>query len=208
MFLPVGSPLSLSSSIPSSLAATPPSPAPLGTPGSGVSSGMNANALPFYPTSETVESVVGKWRGMTVLWEMIIVHLLHTHCVCSYTESALDDLDLNDFGVSALERSLESSTALPSVGVMLGISKSTLNLKCTHTEISLMDICLSLGGSQFQSSAPVNIPGSFSSSAPFTSPSPSPPVRPHASPFFSTHLPQPGQSESTFLGPSHSSLGL
>lgn len=60
MFLPVGSPLSLSSSIPSSLAATPPSPAPLGPPGPGVSSGMNANALPFYPTSETVESVVGK----------------------------------------------------------------------------------------------------------------------------------------------------
>lgn len=60
VFLPVGSPLSLSSSIPSSLAATPPSPAPLGPPGSSISSGMNANALPFYPTSETVESVVGK----------------------------------------------------------------------------------------------------------------------------------------------------
>lgn len=59
VFLPVGSPLSLSSSIPSSLAATPPSPAPLGPLGSGISSGMNANALPFYPTSETVESVVG-----------------------------------------------------------------------------------------------------------------------------------------------------
>uniref|UniRef100_A0A8C3GAP6 Unk zinc finger n=1 Tax=Cyclopterus lumpus TaxID=8103 RepID=A0A8C3GAP6_CYCLU len=156
VFLPVGSPLSLSSSIPSSLAATPPSPAPLGPPGSGIPSGMNANALPFYPSSETVESVV---------------------------ESALDDLDLNDFGVSVLERSLESSSALPGVGVMSG-------------------------GSQFQSSAPVNIPGSFSSSAPFCSPSPSPPIRPHTSPFFSSHLSQPGQSESTFLGPSHSSLGL
>ncbi|XP_012719553.2 RING finger protein unkempt homolog isoform X1 [Fundulus heteroclitus] len=156
VFLPVGSPLSLSSSIPSSLAATPPSPAALGPPGSGVSSGMNANALPFYPTSETVESVV---------------------------ESALDDLDLNDFGVSALERSLESSSGLPSVGVMLG-------------------------GSQIQSSAPVNIPGSFSSSAPFSSPSPSPPVRPQASPFFSSHASQPSLSESPFRGPSHSSLGL
>lgn len=41
--------------------------------------------------------------------------------VLCVTESALDDLDLNDFGVSALERSLESSSALPSVGVMLGI---------------------------------------------------------------------------------------
>uniref|UniRef100_A0A8C6WH13 Unk zinc finger n=1 Tax=Neogobius melanostomus TaxID=47308 RepID=A0A8C6WH13_9GOBI len=151
VFLPVGSPLSLSSSIPSSLAATPPSPATLGPAGLSFSSGMNANALPFYPTSETVESVV---------------------------ESALDDLDLNDFGVSALEKSLESS-----VGVMLG-------------------------GSQLQSSAPVNIPGSFSSSAPFGSPSPSPPIRPHASPFLSSHLSNPGQSESPFLGPSHSSLGL
>src|SRR4029434_3059963 len=44
-------------------------------------------------------------------------------CVCSCvmfgcvfllcTESALDDLDLNDFGVSALEKSLEGSSALP-----------------------------------------------------------------------------------------------
>uniref|UniRef100_A0A8C1HIN8 Unk zinc finger n=1 Tax=Cyprinus carpio carpio TaxID=630221 RepID=A0A8C1HIN8_CYPCA len=90
VFLPVGSPLSMSSSIPSSLAATPPSPAP-----PGLSSGMNANALPFYPTSDTVESVV---------------------------ESALDDLDLNDFGVSALEKSLESS-ALPSMGLN-GMSSS------------------------------------------------------------------------------------
>uniref|UniRef100_A0A8C7FSU6 Unk zinc finger n=1 Tax=Oncorhynchus kisutch TaxID=8019 RepID=A0A8C7FSU6_ONCKI len=112
VFLPVGSPLSLSSSVPSSLAATPPS----------LSSGMNANALPFYPTCDTVESVVG--------------------------------------------------------------------------------------GNQLQSSAPVNIPGSLCSSAPFSSPSPSPPIRVHQSPFFSAHLSQPGQSESSFLGPSHSSLGL
>uniref|UniRef100_A0A8C8JBB1 C3H1-type domain-containing protein n=1 Tax=Oncorhynchus tshawytscha TaxID=74940 RepID=A0A8C8JBB1_ONCTS len=116
VFLPVGSPLSLSSSVPSSLAATPPTPAP------GLSSGMNANALPFYPTCDTVESVVG--------------------------------------------------------------------------------------GNQLQSSAPVNIPGSLCSSAPFSSPSPSPPIRVHQSPFFSAHLSQPGQSESSFLGPSHSSLGL
>ncbi|XP_048869247.1 RING finger protein unkempt homolog isoform X2 [Brienomyrus brachyistius] len=147
VFLPVGSPLSMSSSVPSSLAATPPSPAPPGP-----SPGMNANALPFYPTSDTVESVV---------------------------ESALDDLDLNDFGMSALEKSLDSSTAAPIQG-----------------------------GSQLQSSAPVNIPGSFSSSAPFRSPSPSPPVRALTSPFLSAHLPQPGQSEGSFLGPSHSSLGL
>ncbi|XP_042306090.1 RING finger protein unkempt homolog isoform X2 [Sceloporus undulatus] len=54
--LPVGSPLtsSISSSITSSLAATPPSPA-----GTSSVPGMNANALPFYPTSDTVESVIG-----------------------------------------------------------------------------------------------------------------------------------------------------
>ncbi|XP_041733675.1 RING finger protein unkempt homolog [Coregonus clupeaformis] len=162
VFLPVGSPLSLSSSVPSSLAATPPSPAPPGplhqghhgAPTPGLSSGMNANALPFYPTSDTVESVV---------------------------ESALDDLDLNDFGMSALERSLDSSSAMPRA---------------------------MLGGNQLQSSAPVNIPGSLCSSAPFSSPSPSPPIRAHQSPFFSSHLSQPSQSESSFLGPSHSSLGL
>uniref|UniRef100_A0A674ERF4 Unk zinc finger n=1 Tax=Salmo trutta TaxID=8032 RepID=A0A674ERF4_SALTR len=144
VFLPVGSPLSLSSSVPSSLAATPPSPAPPGplhqghhlhhgAPAPGLFSGMNANALPFYPTSDTVESVV---------------------------ESALDDLDLNDFGMSALQKSLDSSSALPRA---------------------------MLGGNQLQSSAPVNIPGTLCSSAPFSSPS---------------------KSESSFLGPSHSSLGL
>ncbi|CAB1338176.1 unnamed protein product [Coregonus sp. 'balchen'] len=119
VFLPVGSPLSLSSSVPSSLAATPPSPAPPGplhqghhlhhgAPAPGLFSGMNANALPFYPTSDTVDSVVG----------------------------------------------------------------------------------------------------SLCSSAPFSSPSPSPPIRAHQSPFFSSHLSQPSKSESSFLGPSHSSLGL
>ncbi|KAM7334596.1 hypothetical protein ACRRTK_007916 [Alexandromys fortis] len=78
--LPVGSPLtsSISSSITSSLAATPPSPA-----GTSSAPGMNANALPFYPTSDTVESVI---------------------------ESALDDLDLNEFGVAALEKTFDSST--------------------------------------------------------------------------------------------------
>lgn len=141
-----------------------------------------------------------------------------------FSESALDDLDLNDFGVSALERSLESSSALPTVGVMLGIFFSFKNLEelneiemcvhcfaeCiyTHDDITAFCFLVFIGGSQFQSSAPVNIPGSFSTSAPFSSPSPSPPIRPHTSPFFSSHLSQPGQSESTFLGPSHSSLGL
>ncbi|KAG8509603.1 RING finger protein unkempt [Galemys pyrenaicus] len=152
--LPVGSPLtsSISSSITSSLAATPPSPA-----GASSVPGMNANALPFYPTSDTVESVI---------------------------ESALDDLDLNEFGVAALEKTFDSSTA-PRPG------------------------SITIGGSLLQSSAPVNIPGSLGSSASFHSASPSPPVS-----LSSHFLQQPqahlSQSESTFLGTSasHGSLGL
>ncbi|XP_062830046.1 RING finger protein unkempt homolog isoform X5 [Anolis carolinensis] len=64
--LPVGSPLtsSISSSITSSLAATPPSPA-----GTSSVPGMNANALPFYPTSDTVESVIGLNGMNSSIWE-------------------------------------------------------------------------------------------------------------------------------------------
>ncbi|XP_042658229.1 RING finger protein unkempt homolog isoform X8 [Tyto alba] len=64
--LPVGSPLtsSISSSITSSLAATPPSPA-----GTSSIPGMNANALPFYPTSDTVESVIGLNGMNSSIWE-------------------------------------------------------------------------------------------------------------------------------------------
>nr|XP_038021200.1 RING finger protein unkempt homolog isoform X4 [Anas platyrhynchos] len=151
--LPVGSPLtsSISSSITSSLAATPPSPA-----GTSSIPGMNANALPFYPTSDTVESVI---------------------------ESALDDLDLNEFGVAALEKTFDSSTVPHTSGIMIG-------------------------GSLLQSSAPVNIPGSLGSSASFHSASPSPPVS-LSSHFL--HQPQGhlSQSENTFLGTSasHGSLG-
>ncbi|XP_051694386.1 RING finger protein unkempt homolog isoform X5 [Oryctolagus cuniculus] len=152
--LPVGSPLtsSISSSITSSLAATPPSPV-----GTSSVPGMNANALPFYPTSDTVESVI---------------------------ESALDDLDLNEFGVAALEKTFDNST-VPHPG------------------------SITIGGSLLQTSAPVNIPGSLGSSASFHSASPSPPVS-----LSSHFLQQPqghlSQSENTFLGTSasHGSLGL
>lgn len=66
--LPVGSPLtsSISSSITSSLAATPPSPA-----GTSSIPGMNANALPFYPTSDTVESVIGNFAIFPFLLMLI-----------------------------------------------------------------------------------------------------------------------------------------
>ncbi|XP_053309373.1 RING finger protein unkempt homolog isoform X3 [Spea bombifrons] len=151
--MPMGSPLtsSISSSITSSLAATPPSPAATsGTPG------MNANALPFYPTSDTVESVI---------------------------ESALDDLDLNEFGVAALEKSFDSNTASSSGGIMIG-------------------------GSLMQSSAPVNIPGSLGSSASFHSTSPSPPVT-LSSHFLHQTAGTHSQSDNTFLSTSaHGSLGL
>uniref|UniRef100_A0A6I8N5D8 Unk zinc finger n=1 Tax=Ornithorhynchus anatinus TaxID=9258 RepID=A0A6I8N5D8_ORNAN len=115
--LPGASPLTsgISSSLTSSLAATPPSPA-----GTSSAPGMNANALPFYPTSDTVESVI---------------------------ESALDDLDLTEFGVAALEKTFDSGPVPPTGG-----------------------------GSLLQSSAPVNIPRSLGSSASFHSASPSPPL--------------------------------
>eukprot|EP00079_Xenopus_tropicalis_P039484 XP_017953255.1 PREDICTED: RING finger protein unkempt homolog isoform X2 [Xenopus tropicalis] len=152
--LPMGSPLtsSISSSITSSLAATPPSPAAIsGTPG------MNANALPFYPTSDTVESVI---------------------------ESALDDLDLNEFGVAALEKTFDSSSVPAAGGIMIG-------------------------GSLMQSSAPVNIPGSLGSSASFHSTSPSPPVSLSSHFLHQTTGPH-SQSDNAFLSTSatHGSLGL
>ncbi|XP_063315189.1 RING finger protein unkempt homolog isoform X1 [Pelobates fuscus] len=152
--MPMGSPLtsSISSSITSSLAATPPSPAAA----SGVP-GMNANALPFYPTSDTVESVI---------------------------ESALDDLDLNEFGVAALEKSFDNSTIPASGGIMIG-------------------------GSLMQSSAPVNIPGSLGSSSSFHSTSPSPPVS-LSSHFLHQSAGGHSQSDNAFLSTSasHGSLGL
>uniref|UniRef100_H3B228 Unk zinc finger n=1 Tax=Latimeria chalumnae TaxID=7897 RepID=H3B228_LATCH len=152
--LPVGSPLtsSISSSITSSLAATPPSPAAV----SGIP-GMNANALPFYPPSDTVESVI---------------------------ESALDDLDLdlNDFGVAALEKTFDSNT---------GSHASSIRI----------------GGNLLQSSAPVNIPGSLGSSTSFHSASPSPPVSTLTTSFLSSSLQQQGhlnQSENSFMEASSS----
>ncbi|KAL8163206.1 UNVERIFIED_CONTAM: hypothetical protein K2H54_014445 [Gekko kuhli] len=106
--LPVGSPLtsSISSSITSSLAATPPSPA-----GTSSVPGMNANALPFYPTSDTVESVI---------------------------ESALDDLDLNEFGVAALEKTFDSSSVPHTSGIMID-EDSPYRLTVPMARISLFN---------------------------------------------------------------------
>ncbi|KAF4797351.1 RING finger protein unkempt like protein [Turdus rufiventris] len=106
--LPVGSPLtsSISSSITSSLAATPPSPA-----GTSSIPGMNANALPFYPTSDTVESVIGNFAFVTYA---------NRASSAMDQESALDDLDLNEFGVAALEKTFDSSTVPHTSGIMIG----------------------------------------------------------------------------------------
>lgn len=109
-------------------------------------------------------------------------HEAHTLTALSL-ESALDDLDLNEFGVAALEKTFDNS-AVPHPG------------------------SITIGGSLLQSSAPVNIPGSLGSSASFHSASPSPPVS-----LSSHFLQQPqahlSQSENTFLGTSasHGSLG-
>lgn len=87
-------------------------------------------------------------------------------------------------------------------------SIATSKIQLCHPSSILFLLSFSTGGSQLQSSAPVNIPGSLSSPSPFRSPSPSPPIRAHHSPFLSAQLPQPSQSESSFLGTSHGSLGL
>lgn len=64
--------------------------------------------------AESTRQVIINWRSVLV------------------TESALDDLDLNDFGVSALEKSLESRS-LSSVGVMLGILKTRTHETRSYT---------------------------------------------------------------------------
>ncbi|MGH0132723.1 UNVERIFIED_CONTAM: hypothetical protein FKN15_050291 [Acipenser sinensis] len=97
-------------------------------------------------------------------------------------ESALDDLDLNDFGMAALEKSFDSTTAAHSSSIIIG-------------------------GSLLQSSAPVNIPGSLGSSASFHSASPSPPInRSHFMPSsLQQHQRHLSQSDNTFP---QGSLGL
>ncbi|XP_033630575.1 putative E3 ubiquitin-protein ligase UNKL isoform X1 [Asterias rubens] len=80
------------------------------------SSAMSATATPFYPTSDTVESVIG---------------------------NALDDMNLDDIDVAALEKELDNDTS--------SISSSVA---------SIGHLPSSLG---YGSSAPVSIPGSSSS---------------------------------------------
>lgn len=145
-------------------------------------------------------------------------------------ESALDDLDLNEFGVAALEKTFDSSTVPHPGSITIGtglqwagwwegsgglsgpgwVDGAVPYLAWPRTASLLTwPFPASLaGGSLLQSSAPVNIPGSLGSSASFHSASPSPPVS------LSSHfLQQPqghlSQSENTFLGTSasHGSLG-
>lgn len=135
-------------------------------------------------------------------------------------ESALDDLDLNEFGVAALEKTFDNSTVPHpgsiTIGTGLWAGRAVWEGARGSAWPAPRGLLPSLdlpsrpraGGSLLQSSAPVNIPGSLGSSASFHSASPSPPVS------LSSHfLQQPqahlSQSESTFLGTSasHGSLG-
>lgn len=176
-----------------------------------------------------VEAVKGRWVqevrpgtsglcGPSGGWEA------HTPVTLSL-ESALDDLDLNEFGVAALEKTFDNSTVphpgsitigtghgwagwlgrAPGVQPGPGGGRRATPLTRPRSWASWASLA---GGSLLQSSAPVNIPGSLSSSASFHSASPSPPVS------LSSHfLQQPqghlSQSENTFLGTSasHGSLG-
>lgn len=147
-------------------------------------------------------------------------------------ESALDDLDLNEFGVAALEKTFDNSTVSHPGSITMGTGQWGARVGAgsegpawprggpagspllgvaphgppsPHSAPLLASVA---GGSLLQSSAPVNIPGSLGSSASFHSASPSPPVS------LSSHfLQQPqghlSQSENTFLGTSasHGSLG-
>lgn len=144
-------------------------------------------------------------------------------------ESALDDLDLNEFGVAALEKTFDSSSVPHPGSITVGTHRAGVAgvagggswapgwQRAAPCSAWPHAACPALtgppsaslaGGSLLQSSAPVNIPGSLGSSASFHSASPSPPVS------LSSHfLQQPqghlSQSENTFLGTSasHGSLG-
>ncbi|XP_071815243.1 putative E3 ubiquitin-protein ligase UNKL isoform X2 [Apostichopus japonicus] len=84
----------------------------------GVPSGMSATAMPFYPPSDTVESVIG---------------------------NAMDDFNLDEFNVSALERELDDNNS--SVG-----SSSVTSINQLNTGIGIP-----------ATTAPVNIPRDGSS---------------------------------------------
>lgn len=105
---------------------------------------MSANAPPFYPAADTVESVV---------------------------ESALDDLNLDDFDVTELEKELNNASPVSST---LGESLSALNIT---------PMC----------SAPVTIPGAEAGSPqPFTQ-SPTSPLGQFSSSYSSTSQLMSGQ---------------
>lgn len=147
---------------------------------------------------------------------------LEAHALIALSlESALDDLDLNEFGVAALEKTFDNNTVAHPGSITIGTGLwgagdggGLLGVPtwCGATWLPALTrpaLLASLaGGSLLQSSAPVNIPGSLGSPASFHSASPSPPVS------LSSHfLQQPqghlSQSENTFLGTSasHGSLG-
>ena len=115
------------------------------SPSSSNFSTVSANAPPFYPAADTVESVV---------------------------ESALDDLNLDDFDVSELEKELNNASPVSST---LGDSLSVLNIA---------PMC----------SAPVTIPGTDEAVSPqaYTQ-SPTSPLGQFSSSYGSASQLMPGQ---------------
>lgn len=94
---------SITSSLASSIGSESSSPTTLST--------MNAKATPFYPGSNTVESVIGMSPSGCV--EGVVSHLTGS---CFLPGSALD-LNFSDINVASLDRELEerdSSVAMPS----------------------------------------------------------------------------------------------
>lgn len=97
-------------------------------------SSVSASAQPFYPAADTVESVV---------------------------ESALDDLNLDDFDVTELEKELNNA------------SPGSQSLGESLTSLSIATI----------ESAPVSIPGTCQSPQSFTPQSPTSPLGQYSSSF-------------------------
>ncbi|XP_072028240.1 LOW QUALITY PROTEIN: putative E3 ubiquitin-protein ligase UNKL [Amphiura filiformis] len=108
----------------------------LTNPSSSISS-MSVNATPFYPTSDTVESVIG---------------------------NALDDMNLDDIDVAAFEKELDNDTSsVGSSGASIGqlpVGEYTNGVAMSSRIQNIFD-GLGLGST---TSAPVSIPGSSSNS--------------------------------------------
>lgn len=66
-------------------------------------------------------SVISACRlfGLPYPLKLLVLFVLYNWCLC-LAESALDDLDLNEFGVAALEKTFDSSSVPHTSGIMIG----------------------------------------------------------------------------------------